>query len=299
MILVTGGSGFLGQFILQYLRRFGKVKTLARSHGDYLCDLSETIPELNHVFDLVVHSAGMAHKTPRSVGEGELFHSVNVIGTLRLLEALENVGIPRRFVFISSVAVYGLSNGTFINESSELSAKDPYGLSKIQAENLVNDWCMKHGVICTIFRLPLIAGQNPPGNLGAMIKGIRKGYYFNIAGGSAKKSMVLANDVANYLLKASEIGGTFNLTDGYHPSFFELSENISRQLGKKRPKNLPLWLAKVLALVGDLFGAKAPLSSDKLRKISSDLTFDDSKAREAFGWDPTPVLEGIAISDKN
>ena len=299
MILVTGGSGFLGQFILQYLRRFGKVKTLARSHGDYLCDLSETIPELNHVFDLVVHSAGMAHKTPRSVGEGELFHSVNVIGTLRLLEALENVGIPRRFVFISSVAVYGLSNGTFINESSELSAKDPYGLSKIQAENLVNDWCMKHGVICTIFRLPLIAGQNPPGNLGAMIKGIRKGYYFNIAGGSAKKSMVLANDVANYLLKASEIGGTFNLTDGYHPSFFELSENISRQLGKKRPKNLPLWLAKGLALTGDIFGEKAPLNSAKLHKITSDLTFDDSKAREAFGWHPTPVLEGFKISNKN
>ena len=298
MILVTGGSGFLGQFILQYLRRFGKVKTLARSHGDYLCDLSETIPELNHVFDLVVHSAGMAHKTPRSVGEGELFHSVNVIGTLRLLEALENVGIPRRFVFISSVAVYGLSNGTFINESSELSAKDPYGLSKIQAENLVNDWCMKHGVICTIFRLPLIAGQNPPGNLGAMIKGIRKGYYFNIAGGSAKKSMVLANDVANYLLKASEIGGTFNLTDGYHPSFFELSENISRQLGKKRPKNLPLWLAKGLALTGDIFGEKAPLNSAKLHKITSDLTFDDSKAREAFGWHPTPVLEGFNISEK-
>ena len=146
--------------------------------------------------------------------------------------------------------------------------------------------------------MPLVVGLNPPGNLGAMIKGIRKGYYFNIAGGSAKKSMVLASDVAKYLLKASEIGGTFNLTDGYHPSFFELSENISHQLGKNRPKNLPLWLAKVSALIGDLFGAKAPLNSDKLCKITSDFTFDDTKAREAFGWDPTPALEGFKISDK-
>lgn len=299
MILVTGGSGFLGQFILQDLRRFGKVKTLSRSHGDYLCDLSETIPELNHVFDLVVHSAGMAHKTPRSVGEGELFHSVNVIGTLRLLEALENVGIPRRFVFISSVAVYGLSNGTFINESSELSAKDPYGHSKIQAENLVNDWCMKHGVICTILRLPLIAGQNPPGNLGAMINGLKKGFYFNIAGGKARKSMVLASDVAKYILKASEVGGAYNLTDGSHPSFLELSSSISNQLGKGSPTNIPFWLAKLFAVVGDFMGKYAPFNTVKLNKITSTLTFDDSKARTAFGWDPTPVLDGFKIFEKN
>ena len=111
--------------------------------------------------------------------------------------------------------------------------------------------------------------------------------------------MVLASDVAKYLLKASEIGGIYNLTDGYHPSFFELSENISHQLGKSVPKNLPLWLAKGLARSLDLFGDKAPLNSDKLYKITSDLTFDDSKAREAFGWDPTPVLEGFKSSDKN
>jgi nucleoside-diphosphate-sugar epimerase len=132
-----------------------------------------------------------------------------------------------------------------------------------------------------------------------MISGIKKGFYFNIAGGSAKKSMVLASDVAKYLLKASEIGGIFNLTDGYHPSFFEFSDNISRQLGKSRSINLPFWLAKGLALTGDLFGAKAPFNSAKLYKMTSDLTFDDSKARETFGWKPTPVLEGFKISDKN
>jgi nucleoside-diphosphate-sugar epimerase len=132
-----------------------------------------------------------------------------------------------------------------------------------------------------------------------MIKGIRKGYYFNIAGGSAKKSMVLASDVAKFLLKASEIGGVFNLTDGYHPSFFELSENLSQQIGKSRSKNLPFWLAKCIARTGDVFGDKAPLNSVKLHKITSVLTFDDSKAREAFGWHPTPVLEGFDISETN
>lgn len=53
------------------------------------------------------------------------------------------------------------------------------------------------------------------------------------------------------------------------------------------------------ALISDLFSAKAPLNSGKLCKITSDLTFDDSKAREAFCWNPTPVLNGFKISDTN
>ena len=43
-------------------------------------------------------------------------------------------------------------------------------------------------------------------------------------------------------------------------------------------------------------GHKAPLNTNKLKKITSDLTFDDTKAREVFGWDPTPILEGFRIN---
>ena len=48
---------------------------------------------------------------------------------------------------------------------------------------------------------------------------------------------------------------------------------------------------------GDIAGKYAPLNSDKLNKITSTLTFDDSKARAAFGWNPTPVLEGFKINE--
>ena len=298
MILLTGANGFLGSALFKEFENCNSVRILSRTSGDYIVSLDQSIPIFNESFDVVIHAAGLAHVVP-SKNEFDLFHEVNVHGTQNLLRAFEKSELPKKFVFVSTVAVYGNSEGNLINEQSELNAIDSYGKSKIQAEQLVRNWCEVNNVKCTILRLPLIVGLTPPGNLGAMIKGIRKGYYFNIAGGSAKKSMVLASDVAKYLLKASEIGGTFNLTDGCHPSFFELSENISRQLGKNRPKNLPLWLAKLSALIGDLFGAKAPLNSDKLFKITSDLTFDDTKAREAFGWDPTPVLEGFKISDKN
>ena len=49
--------------------------------------------------------------------------------------------------------------------------------------------------------------------------------------------------------------------------------------------------AKIIGSIGDLLGNKAPLNTLKLKKITSDLTFDDSKARENLGWNPEKVLE--------
>ncbi|MBC7915293.1 MAG: hypothetical protein H7Y07_14350 [Pyrinomonadaceae bacterium] len=48
--------------------------------------------------------------------------------------------------------------------------------------------------------------------------------------------------------------------------------------------------------MGDILGKRAPINSVKLKKITSDLTFDDSKAREILGWNPTPVLKGFKVS---
>lgn len=287
VVLLTGASGFLGNYINNSFVSIVNVFTLGRIN----CDLTHSIPLLPDV-NIVIHAAGKAHSVPKNSLEKQAFFDVNFKGTQNLLQGLEeSQSLLKAFVFISTVAVYGRESGVNISEDAPLLAKDPYGLSKIQAEQLVIEWCKKNNVICTILRLPLLVGANPPGNLGAMIKGIKKGYYFNIAGGRAQKSMVLASDVAQCILKVSEIGGIYNLTDGYHPTFNELSRTISLQLGRKFVPNMPLVFAKVLAKIGDLIGEKFPINSSKLAKIMAPLTFDDSKARNAFGWNPSPVLE--------
>lgn len=290
-ILLTGANGFLGKIIIKLLNNDYNFFTLSTTVGNYHVFLDKEIPRFRERYDLVVHAAGKAHSVPKTEEEKRKFFEVNVRGTDNLLKGLEKSGIPKQFVFISSVSVYGLEFGTLISEEHDLDAKDPYGLSKIKAENIVIDWCIKHKVVCTILRLPLLIGENPLGNLGAMIKGIEKGYYFNIGGGIAKKSMVLAEDVAGFIPKVAQIGGIYNLTDGVHPNFHELSDVISKQKGKNRPHNLPMSIAKMIGLVGDLLGNKAPLNSLKLKKITSDLTFDDTKARKNLGWDPKRVLE--------
>ncbi len=293
-ILITGSNGFLASVLKTSLLGKYKIETLSRKTSDYNIDLSLEIPFFSNNFELVIHAAGKAHSIPSGDFEKNQFYKINVIGVQNLLKGLEN-NKPQKFIFISSVSVYGLFQGNHIDESTPLLAKDPYGNSKIEAETIVNEWCEKHNVICTILRLPLVVGENPPGNLGAMIRGIKRGYYFNIAGGNAKKSMVLAMDVAKFILPVAEIGGTYNLTDGYHPTFKELSTSIGKTFGKSFIPNLPKFIAEILSKVGDLVGNKFPINSEKFLKITSSLTFDDTKARIAFGWNPTPVLDSFKI----
>ena len=299
-ILITGSNGFLGTVLLKTLQETNNVFKLNRSNSDYNINLECDQILFNESFDLVIHAAGKAHSVPKTSLDKQVFFDVNLKGTKNLLKGLEeSQSLPKAFVLISSVAVYGRIGGVNIPEESPLIAQDPYGLSKILTEQIVLDWCKLNNVVCTILRLPLLAGANPPGNLGEMIKGINKGYYFNIAGGRAQKSMVLASDVAECILKVSEIGGTYNLTDDYHPTFSELSRIISLQLGKKFVPNMPLFFAKFLAKIGDFIGDKFPLNSNKLSKIMSPLTFDDSKARKAFGWNPSPVIGRFKIDDND
>jgi nucleoside-diphosphate-sugar epimerase len=297
--LITGSNGFLGKVISKYLIERMELVTLSRSNSNYNVDLSREIPVFSKSFDLVIHAAGLAHVSFKKKYKNKLFEDINVTGTKNLLEGLSNVGCPDELVFISSVAVYGRDHGILICERSELLAKDSYGKSKIEAEKLVRDWCEKNEVTCTILRLPIVVGLNPPGNLGAIIKAIRSNYYFNIGGGNSRKSMVLANDVARYILKASKVGGTYNLTDGCHSSFFELTSIIASQLGKRQPLSLNMGIAKCIARIGDIMGNSFPFNTERMLKMTADLTFDDSLARQTFDWKPISVLEGIKILETN
>ena len=190
--------------------------------------------------------------------------------------------------------------GNTAREKSEVCARlaaiiadneDAYGLSKIKAEKLVQNWCDENGVVCTILRLPLLVGKNAPGNLGAMLKGIDRGYYFNIGGGEARKSMVLGQDVAHFIIDIAAIGGVYNLTDGLHPSFNELSSVISKNRNRNAPLNLSINFAKLIGKFGDFFGSQFPVNSIKINKMLSDLTFDDTKARAVSNWNPQSVID--------
>lgn len=292
-VILTGAFGFLGKAISNYFANDELIK-LGRSAGDVLVDLTTKIPALPES-ELVIHAAGKAHLVPKTEIEKAAFFDVNVNGTANLLSALERSPLPKYFVLISSVSVYGLEEGEMIREDHPLLAEDPYGKSKIAAEELVVNWCQRYNIIYTILRLPLLAGPNPPGNLGAMIKAVKKGFYFNIGKGAARRSMVRVEDVAKFIDQVFAIGGTYNLSDGEHPSFKDLSVAISKQFNKISSLSLPYAFVKTLALMGDLLGGKFPITSKKLNKMTKTLTFSDQKARVQIGWKPTSVVDNLIL----
>jgi transcriptional regulator with XRE-family HTH domain len=196
---------------------------------------------------------------------------------------------------ISAMASMTNSKSSANNAQPQPTRKDDAVPLLALNKTIIEDWCKKNNVICTILRLPLLVGKNPPGNLGAMIKGIRQGYYMNIGTGDARKSMVLAEDVARFILPASRVGGTYNLSDGEHPSFNQLSKLIAKQVNQKWIINIPFFLAKILAFAGDIIGPIIPINTDKLAKITSTLTFDDTLARAKFGWSPKPIFGNFRI----
>jgi GlcNAc-P-P-Und epimerase len=140
-ILVTGGTGFLGAIISKNLLTRGfRIQTLGRSAAnDITCDLAKTIPDLTTRFDVVIHSAGKAHFVPKTEQEKTEFADVNVTGTKNLLLGLQRLEKKTStIIFISTIAVYGLTKGENITEDHPLGAQDPYGKTKIQAEEAAN-----------------------------------------------------------------------------------------------------------------------------------------------------------------
>jgi len=289
--LLTGASGFLGGYIYKTLSNTYEVVSLGRSNADVVADLSNQVPELQGTFDLVVHSAGLAHTVPATPEEEKAFFDVNLEGTRRLCVALEKSGFAGHFVFISTVAVYGCEQGEDIAESHPKNGKTPYALSKIQAEELLEEKAASHGFRLTTLRLPLIVGKNAPGNLQSMSQGIASGRYASIAGGKARKSMVLAQDVATLIGQEHLATGVYNLTDQKNPSFRQLEGIFSAHYGKSVPRNVPLFMAKLLGIAGDILGKRFPINSNTVKKITSNLTFNDDNAVKHLNWNPNSVVD--------
>lgn len=294
-LLFTGGTGFLGKNTKPILDKAYNVTTIGiSSQDDINADFVTGIPYLPERYDIVLHAAGKAHIYPKTPEEVQSFYEINYSGTINLCKALEQVGVPKSFIFISSSAVYGIDNGNYITEDYPLKGETPYAKSKIMAEKFLREWAIKNGVILSILRPSLIAGCNAPGNLGAMVKGISSGLYLSIAHGKARKSLLMAQDIANLIPLLEDKGGIYNVCDNDHPSFGQLESLISKQLGKSKPISIPYWSAKILAVIGDVI-TKLPINSSRLDKIVMSDTLSSEKAQKELGWEPLSTLNNYRI----
>lgn len=282
-MLLTGASGFVGRHIQPLLSSRYAVTSLGRSVvNDIAADLTVCPLQLPQHYDVVLHVCGKAHIVPRTEAERQQFYQVNHIGTVNLCKALECVGAPKVFIYLSTVAVYGCDSGEEIDESHPLNGCTPYAHSKILAEQYLQGWCEKCGVRLVILRAPLMIGEGAPGNLGAMERGIARHRFALIGGGKARKSVLRVEHLAEIVPLVAQKEGIYNVCEAYNPTFAEIALEVAKRVGKHSVPNVPLWLTRVLAWCGDALqtvtGHAMPITSARLEKMMSNLTFSSTKA---------------------
>ncbi len=293
--LISGATGFLGKFIIDELAS-ESYDTIGRSNSNTInfdFERSKNPLSISGKYDYLIIASGHAHVFGSHNTECLKHHNVNFVGT-RLLVNSVDLKTLKGVVYISSVAVYGENMRIQFSEEDELRGETPYAKSKIAAEEYLMDWSEQKNVPVLILRAPLIAGKYPPGNLGAMIEAIQKKRYFSVNRGRARRSMVLADDLAKYVVRNCGKHGVYNLSDGYHPSYRELERLISHQLNVSPPKEIPVFLVKLVAKLGDIFPL-LPINSLRLKKLMNDLILDDSKARRETDWQPRAVIKNFVI----
>jgi UDP-glucose 4-epimerase len=172
-ILVTGGSGLIGRYVVKELLSGHAVETLDIKVPErtdvthHLIDLFDvaSLAKTVREFDVVVHLAGIPH--PLNDPAERVFRT-NAVGTFNLLEACAANDI-RKVVFISSESVLGFAFSTTrmwpeylqIDEHHPLRAQDPYGLSKIACEQLCNGFSRRTGMQTICLRPPWVWVPEP------------------------------------------------------------------------------------------------------------------------------------------
>jgi len=293
--LITGASGFLGSYISSSLNTCGfQVHGLGRrdscsnnSLKSFLSyNLADGVPEFVRNYDLVVHAAGFAHKPLLSDSDVELCWKVNHTGTANLIRGISSQSIqPRQVVYISTVGVYGVKVGSKVSEKTPCKPSDAYGESKLRAELELQAYCSSNQINLLILRLPLIFGENPPGNLGSMLNSMKRYYYFGIGSGCNKRSIVSAWSVADIIAKSySSKFGTYNLSTTKDLSIRSIEMSIARMAGRKYVPRIPIGIAKLLGSLGDRLGENFIVNSEKVAKLTQELTFCSKKAHLELGW---------------
>jgi UDP-glucose 4-epimerase len=255
---VTGGAGFIGSHVVDRLLAAGhavdvvdnlatgrreRVPATARLH---VCDLRDS--RLDAVLAaaqpaVVVHIAAQA-AVSRSVADPRFDASVNVLGTIGLLEACRRTSVGRVVYTSTGGAAYGDTDVLPTPEDHPLRPSSPYGVSKITAERYLECWAGLTGGRPLTLRLANVYGprQDPAGEAGVIAiftSRLLSGAPCVVNGdGEQTRDYVYVGDVADAVARAvasAEVTGTANIGTGAETTVNELYRQLARLTGVPRP----------------------------------------------------------------
>lgn len=244
--------------------------------------------------DAVIHCAARVHVMQEQAADPLAeFRRTNVEGTLRLAQQAVEAGV-RRFVFVSSIKVNGERTlaGEAFSADDAPAANDPYGISKLEAEEGLLALATASGLEVVIVRPPLIYGPGVKANFYSMLGWLNKGIPLPLGAIENRRSLVALDNLVDLLVLClvhpAAAGERFLVSDGEDLSTSELLRRIGQALG--RPTYLlPVpqsWLEGCARLIG---------REDLSQRICGSLQVNIDKTRERLKWTP-PVTVNKALA---
>jgi nucleoside-diphosphate-sugar epimerase len=298
-VLITGASGFIGQacvarFVLasRQVRAVSRKEIAPRDGVDAVC-LSEPLvadwPPLLKGVDCILHLAGVAHQPGAVATE---YEDINIRLTERLAEAGIAAGV-KRFVFLSSVAVYGREGGR-VDEHSPLRPVDSNGRTKALAEARLRSIARDTQMEWTVVRPPLVYGPGARGNFRHLASLVRRGIPMPLSAAKAPRSYIGIDNLVAALLCVTAhpqaANRTYLVSDNDDLGTADLIRLMARAVGRKPLLWwLPAWSLRLGAL---LLGRAADAE-----RVLGRLQVDTAPIRDELGWTPAiPTDVGIALA---
>lgn len=300
-VLVTGANGFVGlalcaQAARRGLEIVGVTRQPCRLSGGiencvlaFMDEQADWRPALIGA-DAVVHLAARVH-VMADTAENPLdeFRRVNVQGTLNLAWQAAAAGVSR-FVFISSVKVNGEATqpGHPFTADDAPAPLDPYGISKMEAEQGLRQIAVETGMEVVIIRPPLVYGPGVKANFAAMMRWLQRGVPLPLGAIDNRRSLVALDNLVDLIITCishpAAANQTFLASDGEDVSTSELLRRMGRAMG--RPARLLPVPAGLLKLAATLVG-----KPDMAQRLCGSLQVDIEKTRQLLGWTPPLTLD--------
>ena len=238
--------------------------------------------------DIIVHLAGKAHIQRPKARAGNSFGKINSEGTRRLAEAAARAGV-RRFIYLSTVKVHGdvttkNSKGRYqrFTENDRLNPQDPYAVSKLDAEHLLQKICQTADMDYVILRPPLIYGPGVKANFLRLIEVVTKGIPLPFASIHNLRSLLYVENLGHAIMTCSrrpEASNQVYLLSDIDISLPDLIHKIALFLGTKAilfPCHRSL-----LKLAGALAGRP-----EIMTRLTESLLVDNTKLIRELDWHP-------------
>jgi nucleoside-diphosphate-sugar epimerase len=301
-VLVTGATGFVGKALLarlernsvRYVAAMRKVRDVSSSRsltvevGEISSQTSWRDPLAG--VSTVVHLAARVHvMRDKVVDPLAAFREVNTLGTLNLARQAAEAGV-KRFIFVSSIKVNGevTQLGSPFTADDAPAPLDPYGISKMEAEQGLLSLSEETGMEVVIIRPPLVYGPGVKANFAAMMRWLKRGVPLPLGAIHNQRSLVSLDNLVDLMVTCLThpvaSGQVFLVSDGEDVSTTELLRRMAHALGcTVRLIPVPVGLLKlVAAMVG---------KRELAQRLCESLQVNIDKTHQLLGWRPPITLD--------